>query len=412
MTVTEHVDQEGRVAGEPSPAPPRRRRRVVAAAAVALLVVVAGVAVALRDDGPGTTTTSPSTTASTTASTVPSAVTAVAVYPDASSAVRYGDPVSAARGYATDFVGMTAPLVGDYRAGDTGSGEVDVRSSDGGPPTTVIVRLLHGTWWVLGSATPNIVLSEPAALATIASPVLLRGRSVAFEAVVNTEVRQDGRRPPIGEGTVMGGGTELAPFEGTLAFAAPSAERGAVVLFTRSAKDGAIVEASVVRVQFGATGTLAPASACPGYRMDRPAPVAGQMVVTVFYGCGVDGSPLPTYRLVPASAATLRASLEQLLSGPTAPESAAGLQSWFSPATAGMLAGVTVQDGRAVVDFHDLRAVIPNASSSAGSAMLLSQLDATVFQFPSVSSVVYRIDGDCQAFTEWLQMGGCTPRTR
>jgi hypothetical protein len=65
-----------------------------------------------------------------------------------------------------------------------------------------------------------------------------------------------------------------------------------------------------------------------------------------------------------------------------------------------------------VVDFHDLRTVIPNASTSAGSGMLLAQLDATVFQFDSVSSVVYRIEGDCEAFNEWLQFGGCEPRVR
>jgi hypothetical protein len=54
-----------------------------------------------------------------------------------------------------------------------------------------------------------------------------------------------------------------------------------------------------------------------------------------------------------------------------------------------MLRSVTMDDDHhAVVDFDArLPDVIPNASSSAGSTQLLSQLDATVFQFRSVESV-------------------------
>jgi hypothetical protein len=73
---------------------------------------------------------------------------------------------------------------------------------------------------------------------------------------------------------------------------------------------------------------------------------------------------------------------------------------------------VTIAGGHAVVDLGDLRSVIPNASTSAGSALLLAQIDATVFQFRSVESAEYRLQGSCEAFNEWLQFGGCEPRTR
>ena len=65
---------------------------------------------------------------------------------------------------------------------------------------------------------------------------------------------------------------------------------------------------------------------------------------------------------------------------------------------------MTLHDGQAVVDFGDLRTVIPNASSSTGSQILLSELDATVFQFDTVDSVIYRIDGNADDFYEWLQL--------
>ena len=146
-----------------------------------------------------------------------------------------------------------------------------------------------------------------------------------------------------------------------------------------------------------------------------PPPGPGQMSVMVFFTCRQDGDqspPVPLTRVVPEAPAVLRAALEQELLGPSGEEGAAGFFSWFSGATAGMLRGVELEPaGRAVVDFADLRPVIPGASSSAGSHLLLSQLDATVFQFPNVETVQYRIDGSCDVFFEWLQMQ-CHDRTR
>jgi hypothetical protein len=270
---------------------------------------------------------------------------------------------------------------------------------------------------VLGAATANIALDEPVPLATIASPVELRGSSTAFEANVGVEVRQDGTQEPLGHGFVMGGSFgDMAPFDARLQFGPPSSPSGAIVLFTRSMDSGAIWEATVVRVHFAEQPGENPLlTVCGGYTPPRPAPPPGQMEVAVFFTCTRPGAaaPVPVFRLVPASQAVIRSSLEQLLAGPTGAELDAGLASWFSPATAGMLDSINLEpDGDLIVDFHDLRTVIPNASSSAGSEMLLGELDATVFQFTSVWTVVYRIEGDCEAFNEWLQLGGCEPRVR
>jgi hypothetical protein len=162
-----------------------------------------------------------------------------------------------------------------------------------------------------------------------------------------------------------------------------------------------------VRIRFDA---LEPVAGCPAFEAQRPSVTPDQLVVAAFFTCDADGPTLPVYRAVGRTAGVLRAALGALVAGPTPAERAAGIDSWFSEATARMFGGMALVDGAATVDLHDLRRVIPNASTSAGSAMLLSQLDATVFQFPSVRSAVYRIDGDCQAFTDWLQLGGCDPR--
>lgn len=35
--------------------------------------------------------------------------------------------------------------------------------------------------------------------------------------------------------------------------------------------------------------------------------------------------------------------------------------------------------------------------------MMLQELEGTVFQFPEIQSVEFRIDGSCDLFWEWLQ---------
>jgi hypothetical protein len=117
-----------------------------------------------------------------------------------------------------------------------------------------------------------------------------------------------------------------------------------------------------------------------------------------------DEEPAPTRRPVPGASADLRTALEWHVRGPTPDERDDGIHSWFSPETAGALRSVAVDsDGRAIVDFVDLRPLIANASTSAGSRMLLIELNGTVFQFAEIRTVEYRMEGSCAAFWEWLQ---------
>jgi spore germination protein GerM len=102
--------------------------------------------------------------------------------------------------------------------------------------------------------------------------------------------------------------------------------------------------------------------------------------------------------------ATLEAALNALLAGPTPEEEAEGLGGWFSADTDGMLQSATIAGGDADVSFDaDLRSTIPNASTACGSLGFLAQLDQTVEQFDEVDRVFYALDGDVDAFYEWLQ---------
>ncbi|MGZ6693507.1 MAG: GerMN domain-containing protein [Solirubrobacteraceae bacterium] len=109
------------------------------------------------------------------------------------------------------------------------------------------------------------------------------------------------------------------------------------------------------------------------------------------------------YRRVHAPA-VLRGALTELLWGPTAAERSLGYGGWFSRRTAGRLNSVRLSGGVAHVDFRDFRRIIPNASTSCGSGMLLAQLDRTALQFPTVHRVVYSFDGSVRRFYEWLQL--------
>lgn len=102
--------------------------------------------------------------------------------------------------------------------------------------------------------------------------------------------------------------------------------------------------------------------------------------------------------------AVLTGAMRGLLAGPTTAERRRGYGGWFSARTAGMLRSARVAGGVAYVDFADFRRVIPNASSSCGSALLLAQLNRTATQFPTVRRAVYSFNGSRRAFYEWLQL--------
>ena len=413
---------------DPQAVPRARRWRdgwwVVGLLVMVLAVVVlgAGAWIAANDDdgetvpaGSATTVTTGATTTvpETTTTTGPVTGDTTALWPFPGSTTRFTTPEEAARSFATEFLRFENPTLGAFEAGDTRSGEVPVRPSPRGPATTVLVRQVGpgDDWSVLAAVTDTIEVTTPAALTEIGSPVAVAGRALAFEGHVQVEVRADGDLGPIGRGFVIGGGDVMRPFEGTIPFETPGAPHGALVFFTQSGENGQVWAATAFRVAFRSTDI--DAASCGGYRSPRPQAQPGQMEVKVYFSCdAANGEPRPAYRLVPQSAAVLRAALDALLAGPTEGERAASLNSFFSAATADMLRSVTIAGGHAVVDFDDLRLVIPNASSSAGSERLLRELDTTVFQFTSVESVEYRIEGSCGNFNEWLQYGGCEPRRR
>jgi hypothetical protein len=111
---------------------------------------------------------------------------------------------------------------------------------------------------------------------------------------------------------------------------------------------------------------------------------------------------LPLARRV-TKPAVLTGAMRALVAGTTASERARGYGGWFSSRTAGSVRSVRISRQVAYVDFRDFSRLIPNASSSCGSTLLLAQLDRTATQFPTVDRAVYSFNGSRHAFYEWLQ---------
>lgn len=180
------------------------------------------------------------------------------VWPFLESDLRYDEPAAAALGLAADLVGMFEPRVGEVMMGDARSAEVEVFSGTFAIPTIVSVRqLADDHWWVLGSASPNLLLDSPAAGDTVSSPIGLSGTSTASEATVLVDVVAVGASPAddrLHEGFFSGGGAmgDMAPFE-ALVELAPEAVPDqptpiVLMLSTASQRDGGRSEATTVRL--------------------------------------------------------------------------------------------------------------------------------------------------------------------
>ncbi|HUV17105.1 MAG TPA: Gmad2 immunoglobulin-like domain-containing protein [Ilumatobacteraceae bacterium] len=199
---------------------------------------------------PAATTEAPTTEPATTVAPVPDQVR-TAIWPWFETDLRYADPVEAATGFAVDYLGFVDPVAGEFMAGDSRSGEVEIRSSGTELTTVVFVRQLtdDDSWWILGAASGNITIDEPEALAEVTSPLTVSGTALAFEGTVDVQLRADGNGEPIFEGFVTGsGGPEPGPYSDTFEFTSPGETGGSLVMLSLSSEDGSTLEASAMRI--------------------------------------------------------------------------------------------------------------------------------------------------------------------
>jgi hypothetical protein len=243
------------------------RRRVLGtlSAAAAVLVIVLAVA-AVDGDGDGvdtaiiadtTTTTEPTTTTTSEAATTIESTTTTAfaptvdpfavAFPSPTTSRRFTSPEPAAQAYATEVLGFTDLQLGEFRAGDSRSGEIVVTDRPGGPETVIVLRQMEDdSWFVLGSVAQDITVDQPEAREAITSPFRTTGEALAFEGNVGVVVLAQDDPEPLGEGFVTGRGVPPAgSFEGEISYEPPTEDTPGVLVYrTRSAEDGHVLQAT------------------------------------------------------------------------------------------------------------------------------------------------------------------------
>jgi hypothetical protein len=235
--------------------------RLVAVAGV--LAVAIGVTTAFVVGRDGASPASPAAVADTTTSTI-----AVASNPSPNPKPNPAPrpPVDRdARAAAVTFLrelGMRDPVAATYRKTGAATAEVGLhpRAGEGDRPfdrVTTLVRLHRYTygWAPTGASAVNTIeVDQPLPYSRIESPVTVSGVSVAYEGTVHVTVLEDRQGPDrvLGKGFVTGGGTELAPFQGSIPFRDQTVgvDAGWVVFSGDTGTSDGIVSATAIRIRF------------------------------------------------------------------------------------------------------------------------------------------------------------------
>jgi Immunoglobulin-like domain of bacterial spore germination len=256
----------------------RRRRRMLLSGAGAAALVAVAVAVPLlgqdpdgvtvSDDRESTTTTGPDTSTSTTAPPVRAPLPDLdqAMWPDPAGEL-FTDPVAAARSFAQAVVGVDDPPLSHFRAGEPGTGEVDLyRVTEDGQPmdrvaSTITVRQLDGEHWFVTAASSNDVrIESPASRTEVSSPIAVAGEGHGYEATIIVQLRARNAGVDVLAEVVAAGGSgeALEPFSAVLPFDYPSTRVGIVLASDTSGASIAVPSFSAVPVRLTGPGGGSP----------------------------------------------------------------------------------------------------------------------------------------------------------
>ena len=132
-----------------------------------------------------------------------------------------------------------------------------------------------------------------------------------------------------------------------------------------------------------------PVSSAPSSEPSSPA--ATTIVRAYFVLGGAPGSTglVPVLRVVPQTAAVATAAMNALLAGPTADESGQRTITSAIP-TGSRLLGLSIKNGVATVD---LSTEFDSGGGSASMRYRLAQVVYTLTQFPTVTSVLFQVEG-------------------
>ncbi|MCC7439705.1 MAG: GerMN domain-containing protein [Armatimonadetes bacterium] len=226
---------------------------------------------------------------------------------------------------------------------------------------------------------PNITVGMPERDQKVTGGFVLKGEARAFENTVNYRVVGE-RGEQVAEGNLMAVGDvgTMNPFTTEVTLPRNYAGRATVEVFQYSARDGRPVD--VVKIPIAVRS--------------QPATATDGATVRVFFtnaamnGNGDCRNVFSIERPRGSSAAVAEHALKELLAGPTSSDREAGYATELPRGV--MLRGIRITNGVAVANFSS------QLRSSAGACRaeaIRAQIERTLFQFPSVQSVIIQVEG-------------------
>lgn len=268
----------------------------------------------------------------------------------------------------------------DRAAKNTGGEGQDVNVPGNGSGTTLPEEEEGKSETLPPVATSNngISVTAPAPYGEVTSPVIVAGSAIAFENTVSMLVR-DARGTVLGRGFATADAPDVGQsgvYRTSIAFNAAPGSQVFIEVFEASAKDGTPIH--MVRI--------------PVFVSDKVTNFS------VFFAKeGGSGCPRTSAvgRSVPETVGVARAALEQVIVGPTREEQERGYRS-FVPTDA-VINQLVISGGVATVDFSGSFDRVLGACNRDTARV---QIEKTLLQFSTVTSVVLSVNGDKEAFLQ------------
>lgn len=233
----------------------------------------------------------------------------------------------------------------------------------------------------------DIVVVEPVSGQIVTSPIRIQGMARAFEATILVDVVVAGRQIASTPVQTSAGAPEWGVFDATIEADLPAGADpidATVRVMIPSMKDNSYSEVVSIPVKIQPRNPTIPT---PGTR-----------VVKVYFEKTVNNQMffVAVNRTIPWTLAVGRASLVELVKGPTEPEKAAGLETAIPAGT--KVLGLAIKNGVAYPDFD--RTLQQGAQGSTAIYAMTQQIRLTLMQFPTVKRVVISVEGKTEGILQ------------
>ncbi len=222
------------------------------------------------------------------------------------------------------------------------------------------------------SASGNIEVSSPASGEVIGLPLVIKGKARVFESTFAYRLL-DADGTELVAGHAMADAPDVGQFGDfvvTTSYDAPKGDHGTVEVFEYSAKDGSVINLAQVPVVFPSMAT---------------------MTVKTYWTTAESAEDCALVEAsehrIAKTAATAHAALSQLLAGPDTTDIANGFGTSIPQLTT--VKSITIEDGVATAEFSN----VIETGGSCRVASIRAQIESTLKQFPTVTTVVIRSEG-------------------